>query len=180
MYMGVATLKPITQTPEQVRSWAARALPGDDIVYAEGVRPGDAIGAAVRGLRDAGLVTMVSKRVDGRLKFIAQRLPDPAPMARLMRGPEHRGRFAKREIKGRRTAERLIYKLLVEAARRGLPCPTNAELATRAGLSGAVAASYRMRRLVASGDIVVEEPSPLERRVVTIVASGRQTRRALL
>lgn len=173
-------MRPIIQTPEQVRSWAERARPGEDIVYAEGARPGDTIGAVVRGLKDMGLVTMTSKRVDGRLRFIAQRLPDPAPSARLRRGPEQRGRFAKREIKGRRTAERLIYKLLVDAAKRGAPCPTNAELATRVGLSGAVAASYRMRRLVAAGDISIDEPSPLERRVVTILASGKQTRRAML
>lgn len=165
--------------PEQLHSWAARARPGDDVVYDEGARPGADIGAAVRGLHDAGLVTMTSKRVDGRLRFIAQRLADPAAAGREHRGAPHRGRFAKRAT-GRRCAERLIYKLLVEAARRGAPCPTNAELAARVGLSGAVAASYRMRRLVAAGDIAVEEPSPLERRVVTIMATGKQTRRATL
>lgn len=172
---GMAVMK-----PDQFRNWVERAKPGEDVVYAEGVRPADLIGGFVRSQADAGLVTMTSKRVDGRLRFIAQRLPDPRPSERIARGPQHRGRFAKRQVKGRRTAERLIYKLLCEAARCNRPCPTNSELAARVGLSGAVAASYRVRRLVAAGDIIVEEPSPLERRVVTIVATGKQTRRAML
>lgn len=166
--------------PEQFSQWAARARPGEDVVYSTGVRPGDAIGAAVRAMQESGVVALTSKRVEGGFRFIAQRLADPRPSQLLKRGPEHRGRFARREVKGRRAPERLIYKLLVEAARRGAPCPTNAELATRTGLSGAVAASYRMRRLVQSGQIVVQEPSPLERRVVTIVATGKSTRRAML
>ena len=166
--------------PDQFRSWAERARPGDDVVYATGVRPGDAIGAAVRALHESGLVTMTAKRVDGGFRHIAQRLADPRPTVRVAKGAEQRGRFAKRDVKGRRTVERLIYKILVEAARRGVPCPTNAEIAIRVGLSGAVAASYRMRRLVASGRIEVDEPSPLERRVVTIVATGKRTRRAML
>jgi DNA-binding Lrp family transcriptional regulator len=73
-----------------------------------------------------------------------------------------------------------VLRLLAQAASKGLPCPTNAELAKRIGLKDAVAASYRVRRLVQSGAIVVEEPSPSERRVVTIVATGAQTRRAQL
>ncbi len=165
--------------PDQLQSWVERALPGEDVVYSEGTRPGRDIGEAVRGLHAAGLVTMRMKRGSSGFRFIAVRQPDPAPVAREHRGPSHRGRFVKRPT-GRRCAERLIYKLLVEAAKRDLPCPTNAELSARVGLSGAVAASYRMRRLVASGDIIIEEPSPLERRVVTIVASGKQTRRAML
>lgn len=170
----------MTMQVDQLHSWAARARPGEDVVYDTGIRPGEAIGAAVRNLHDSGLVTMTAKRVDGQFRFIAQRLADPRPSQRAARVPEHRGRFALRAVKGRRTVERLIYRLLVEAARRGLPCPTNAEIAIRVGLSGAVAASYRMRRLVAAGRIAVEEPSPLERRVVTIMATGKRTRRAML
>ena len=166
--------------PEQFRSWAERAAPGEDVVYSVGLRPGDSIGAAVRALHDSGLVTMTSKRCDDGFRFIAQRLPDPRPSQIRARMPEHRGRFAHREVKGRRLPERLIYKLLVAAAKRGEPCPTNAELAARVGLAGAVAASYRVRRLVAAGKITVDEPSPVERRVITIIATGDRTRRAAL
>ncbi|MEV4934584.1 winged helix-turn-helix domain-containing protein [Sphingobium sp. LSP13-1-1.1] len=162
--------------PDQFASWVARAAPGDDVVYSMGDRPEKAIGEAVRALHEQGLVALTSKRGANGFRFIAQRLPDPKPV----RGPEHRGRYARREIKGRYTAERMILKILSAAAEKGQPCPTNAELARRVGLSGAVSASYRMRRLVAAGKIVVEEPSPLERRLVTIVATGKQTKRAML
>lgn len=165
--------------PEQFRSWAERAQPGEDVVYAEGVRPGAAIGAMVRGLRDAGLVAMTSKRVDGRLRFIAQRLPDPRPSQLRARQVSQRGRFQLAANDGAMTT-RAVLRILQQAAARGLPCPTNEELAKRVGLNGKVAASYRVRRLVQLGKISVEEPSPLERRVVTILATGKQTQRAML
>ncbi len=165
--------------PEQFRSWAERAQPGEDVVYAEGVRPGDAIGAMVRSLHDAGLVAMTSKRVDGRLRFIAQRLPDPRPSQLRARQVPQRGWFQLAANDGAMTT-RAVLRILQQAAARGLPCPTNEELAKRVGLNGKVAASYRVRRLVQLGKISVEEPSPLERRVVTILATGKQTQRAML
>lgn len=165
----------VLMKPDQFRSWVERAKPGDDVVYAEGARPGDVIGGVVRSLKDAGLVTMTSKRVDGRLRFIAQRLTDPRPTA----VPAKRGRFTLGANDATMTT-RAVLRILSQAAARGLPCPTNAELAARVGLAGAVAASYRVRRLVQLGKISVEEPSPIERRVVTIVATGKQTRRAML
>ncbi|MBA4092277.1 MAG: hypothetical protein C0494_17030 [Sphingobium sp.] len=163
--------------PDQLDNWAARALPGEDAVYSVGARPGDKIGAAARELQAAGLVTMTSKRMDGRLRHIVQRLADPRPSRKVYAAP--RGRFAPASDDAKR-ATRAVLRLLVRAAKRGEPCPTNAELARAVGLKDAVAASYRMRRLVKDGAIVVEEPSPLERRVVTIVASGARTRRARL
>ncbi len=163
-------------SPDQLARWAERAAPGEDAVYCTGPRPSQEIGAAAMALRERGLVTIKHKRVEGGFRFIAERLGGPA----RVRSAEHRGRFARRESKERRTAETIIYRLLKSAAQAGQPCPTNAELAARAGLSGAVAASYRMRRLVKAGKIVVAEPSPLERRVVTIVATGKSTRRAML
>ncbi len=164
--------------PEQLDHWAARALPGEDVVYSTGARPGDAIGAAVRQLHAAGLVTMTSKRMDGRLRHIVQRLPEPRPSQQL-RKPVPRGRFTVASDDAKRTT-RMVLRQLARAAGRGEPCPTNAELARAVGLKDAVAASYRMRRLVKDGAIVVEEPSPIERRVVTIVATGKKTRRAML
>lgn len=168
--------------PDQAASWVARALPGDDVVYDFGVRPGDAIGATMRAMHEAGVVALTSKRVDGGFRFIAQRLPDPRPprpSELRARVRVQRGRFAPRSDDSRRTT-RAVLRVLTQAAARHLPCPTNAEIAARVGLTGAVAASYRVRRLVKDGKIIVEEPSPLERRVVTIVATGKQTRRAML
>lgn len=166
----------ILMKPEQFRSWAERAQPGEDVVYAEGARPGTAIGAAVRGFMTAGVVELTSIRRDGQLRFIARRLPQPLPSAGRARLP-NAGHFMPGAKEGAMTT-RAILRILSQAAAHDLPCPTNAELAKRVGLNGAVAASYRVRRLVQSGKIKVDEPSPLERRVVTIVATGKQTRRA--
>ncbi|WP_278983233.1 winged helix-turn-helix domain-containing protein [Sphingobium yanoikuyae] len=164
--------------PDQLDNWAARALPGEDVVYSTGARPGEAIGAAVRQLHAAGLVTMTSKRLDGRLRHIVQRLPAPRASQQL-RKPVPRGRFTVASDDAKRTM-RAVLQVLRRAAKRGEPCPTNAEIARIVGLKDAAAASYRVRRLVKGGAIVVEEPSPLERRVVTIAATGAQTRRAKL
>lgn len=163
--------------PDQLDNWAARALPGENVVYSTGARPGDAIGAAVRQLHAAGLVTMTSKRLDGRLRHIVQRLP--APRASQLGKPVARGRFTVACDDAKQTT-RAVLQVLRRAAKRGESCPTNAELARIVGLKDAAAASYRMRRLVKEGAIVVEEPSPLERRVVTITATGARTRRAML
>ena len=82
-------------------------------------------------------------------------------------GRPRRGRTRKRLI--RKTSLSMVFDMLVRAARRGEPCPTNDELAAACRLSGKMAASYRMRRLVADGQIAVEDHSPFGRRVVTIL-----------
>ncbi len=170
------------RTPDQMSRWAERALPGEDVVYSTGVRPAEKIGAAVRAMRDSGVVALTSKRLSaeqgGGFRFIAQRLADPRP-SQHVRKAAPRGRFAPASDDAKRTT-RMVLRQLARAAKRAEPCPTNAELARAVGLKDAVAASYRVRRLVKDGAIVVEEPSPLERRVVTIVASGLRTRRAKL
>ncbi|MDZ7894200.1 MAG: hypothetical protein U5M50_04080 [Sphingobium sp.] len=168
-------------TPEALTAWAVRAAPGDTAVYCRApVSPAADIAAHALTLREAGLITLTRKREGKDFRFIAQRLRvDPAAVApRLV----NRGQFGQRVGRDcgsatRRASENAIYRALVRAANRGEPCPTNAELARWAGLSGAVAASYRVRRLVAAGRIAIWEPSPVERRVVTIIASGKATPR---
>ncbi len=166
-------------SPDQMQSWVDRARPGEDAVYATGERPPADVAALAVALYDARLVTMTSKTVAGTRRFILQRLPDLRPSQVRAQARRNPGQFAKSADDGRRTA-RIVLRMLTRAADQGLACPTNAELARRAGLRDAAAASYRVRRLVAAGQIIVEEPSPLERRVVTIVATGRKTRRAAL
>lgn len=164
--------------PDQLSSWVARARPGEDVVYSTGVRPGEVIGSAVRQLHESGLVALRSKRVAGGFRFIAVRLADPQPSQRAQKSVR-RGRFVHASEDAKATT-RMVLQQLRQAANRGEPCPTNAELARVVGLKDAVAASYRVRRLVKDGAIIVEAPSPLERRVVTIVATGKRTRRAML
>lgn len=162
--------------PEQVQDWVERASPGEDAVYCTGPRPSEAVGAAVRALHERGLVTMTSKRSGDGFRFIMQRLPTPQQRARAMK---NRGHFKTRSDDAKRTTQ-AVFRQLARAANRGEPCPTNTELARIVGLRDSVAASYRVRCLVRDGKISVWEPSPLERRVVTIAATGAQTRRALL
>lgn len=168
----------MTMDREQLHQWVARAQPGEDVVYSTGVRPGDGIGAAARALHESGVVALRSKRFGAGFRFIAVRLADLRP-ARRSAGFAPRGRFVAASDDAKRTTQ-MVLRVLTRAARRGDPCPTNAEIARIVGLKDAVAASYRMRRLVKAGAIVVDAPSPIERRVVTIVATGQQTRRAVL
>jgi len=162
--------------PEQAQDWVERAAPGEDAVYCTGKRPGEAIGAAVRALHERGLVTMTSKRAtDGGFRFIMQRLPTPKERRRVL----NPGHFKIRSDDAKRSTQ-AVFRQLVRAANRGEPCPTNAELARIVGLQDSVAASYRVRCLVRDGRISVWEPSPLERRVITIADTGAQTLRALL
>lgn len=166
--------------PQQLSDWAERAQAGEDVVYCTGVRPDDMIGAAARALRESGIVTLTTRRMPaGGFRFIAQRLADPRPSKIRARRRSNPGQFLPASGDAKRTT-RAVLRLLVQAANRDAPCPTNAEIAVRVGLNGSVAASYRMRRLVRDGLIEVEEPGPLERRIVTIVATGKKTRRAML
>lgn len=161
---------------DQIIAWVDRARPGDDVVYATGERPPAEVAAFALQLYDARLVTMTSRPAAGGRRFIFQRLPALRPSQLRAQARNSRGRDAH---DGRKTAK-AVLRILSQAATAGLPCPTNAELAKRVGLRDAAAASYRVRRLVADGKITVEQPSPVERRIVTIVATGKVTRRAML
>lgn len=161
-------------------AWAERARPGEDVAYCiGGERPHPTIARVARALKDSGLVALTSRRGSDGFRFIAQRLPNPLPSRVLARAIAPRGRFALAADDGKRTTL-AVLRLLVRAAGRGDVCPTNAELARMVGLKDFKAASYRVQRLVADGKIVVEQPSPIERRVVTIVATGKATRRAVI
>src|SRR3546814_11901062 len=70
-----------------------------------------------------------------------------------------------------------MMKLLNKAAVTCRPCPTNAELAVALGLKNAEVARYEFNRLVRQGKIAVAGFGPRRRRVVTIVATGQQTRK---
>lgn len=165
-------------SPDQLRDWVARSIPGEDVVYGQGERPRREVALYARQLQDAGLVALTSKRERDGFRFIAQRRAGAFEALQARRAVGNRGRFKRKAVLA--TAETLILRALKRAAARSRPCPTNAELAAAAGLSGAIAASYRVRRLAQRGLIIVEEPSPIERRVVTIVATRQKTVRALV
>lgn len=156
--------------------WCEGAQPGESITYCRGARlSADAAVVPVEMAR-VGVVELVQRRLSsGDLAYIAQRRSDafvrPGDAGRVRRRVSSPGTSP-----ARRAVERQLYRMLVRTANHHLPCPDNGAIARLLGLRDALAASYRMRRLVAAGLIVVEQGAPGARRVVTIVASGARTR----
>lgn len=158
-------------TGEELRDWARGASPGASRTLGEGAALPSATGAIVASLSDAKVIDIVRRKIAAeRYSFIVQR--------RTGRYVDRAARRISTMPQVRRGVyERRILKILIAAAAKGLPCPTNGVLARLVGLSGEVAASYRLRRLVAAGKIRVAVPDdPRQHRVVTIVATGKTTR----
>lgn len=157
----------------------SRAAPGTTIEYGRGSAPPRELVQAMRPFVDAGVLHPTSRREAGEIRYLVQRGSGDLSAALLRR--QGRGVVRRRRI--RKTSTSMVFDSLVRAARRGEPCPTNEELARTCHLSGKLAASYRMRVLVAEGKISVEDHSPWGRRVVTILTgihAGKATRQAAL
>lgn len=166
--------------------WAESAAPGDSIVYGRGERPPEDIVRVVGRLSDAGALHPTRRRISaagGEFAFQAQR--GSGKISRVVvhqksKGPS-RGRT--RSLPVNRSSDRAVLKCIEAAVKYGQPCPTNAELARACGLSGAVAASYRVRRLVANGRISIIDHSPYGRRVATMLVGrhqGKSTKEAAI
>ena len=152
--------------------FARASRPGMRMTYGRGEAPPRDAVAAMADLVEARVLVPIRKREAGGYLFMVER--GLAPLSRAER--PRRGRARQRLI--RKTSLSMVFDMLARAARRGGPCPTNDELAAACRLSGKMAASYRMRRLVADGKIAVEDHSPFGRRVVTILTgphAGAQT-----
>lgn len=160
---------------DELSDWTRSAPPGAAVCLGVASAVPAATAPALRTLTDAGLIDIARRRIgDGRYSFEVQRRsrryapPAAKPVARA-RGGMHARRAG--------TVERRVLKLLLAAAVKGLPCPTNAAIARAVGLTDGNAASYRLRRLTARGLIRVSVPDdPRQHRVVTIVASGKATK----
>lgn len=146
-----------------------RAAPGELIEYGRGDRPPRDRVQAMRPYVDAGLLHPIQKRVEGELRFLVQRgrgdLNVQLEARRLRCG-------AVRQKRVRKSSLSMVFDCLAKAVRRGEPCPTNEEIAAACGLTGKLAASYRVRKLVALGKISIEDHSPYGRRVVTILCGA--------
>ena len=162
---------------DDLRDWSRGAEAGAAICLGQPVAalpPSTA--AAVRSLSDAGVLDIARRRVGPeRYSFVVQRRSTPyidradmRPVKARPRGGNHARRAG--------TIERRVLKLLMTAANRGLPCPTNAAIARACGLADDNAASYRIKILQRRGLIRVDVPQdPRRLRVVTIVATGKAT-----
>lgn len=160
---------------DDLQDWARSASPGAAVCLGVASGVPAATQPALRALTDAGLIDIARRRVgEDRYSFEVQRRSRRyvAPVQKAPARPRG-GMHARRAG----TVERRVLKLLLTAAAKGLPCPTNASIARAVGLPDAIAASYRLRRLTARGLIRVTVPDdPRLHRVVTIVASGKATK----
>lgn len=167
---------------EDLLRWAETAAPGDSIVYGRGDRPPEDIVRVVGRLSDAGALHPTRRRISaagGEFAFQAQR--GSGKISRVLVRPPSRGQV--RTLPANRSSDRAVLKCIEGAVKYGLSCPTNAELARACGLSGAIAASYRVRRLVATGRISIIDHSPYGRRVATIITgrfAGQCTKEAAI
>lgn len=161
---------------DDLQGWVRGATPGASVCLGVASSVPAATQPALRALTDAELIDIVRKRVgDGRYCFEVQRRSRRYVAPLVQKAPQRpRGGMHARRAG---TVERRVLKLLLTAAAKGLPCPTNAAIARAVGLSDGIAASYRLRRLVARGLIRVAVPDdPRLHRVVTIVANGQSTK----
>lgn len=158
---------------DDLQAWARDASPGASLCLGVAASVPPATQPALRALSDAGLIDIARRRVGPeRFSFVVQRRSARFG-DRQHTAPRRGGMRARRAG----TIERRILKLLLTAAARGLPCPTNATIAHLVGLRDELAASYRLRKLQERGLIRIAVPAdPRLYRVVTIVASGKTTR----
>jgi hypothetical protein len=168
---------------EDLMRWAESANQGDSIVYARSMGAGDRLPVdvvdVVSNLAAHGALHPTQRRVGDGWAFQAQR--GSGKISRVKVRTPSRGGV--RGLPANRASERAVFKRIEAAVKHALPCPTNAELARLCGLSGAVAASYRVRRLVASGRISIIDKSPYGRRIATLLVgrhAGKSTQEAVL
>lgn len=154
---------------EELFRFAETAQPGARETYGRGSAPDRKLVDGMRDLVEAGVLIPVRKREGRDFLFMVQRGKAAMPLRRGRMVPSC-GVVRRKSV--RRSSLSMMLNILRDAARRGLPCPSNEELARRCRLSGKAAASYRLRLLVKRGKISVEDRGPMAPRIVTIL-SGR-------
>lgn len=175
---------------ERITQWAAAAAPGDRATYFTGhflpLRH-PAVDAA-RALHARGEVLFTqSRRADGRFDYhVTKRKNAEAGCLSAAAFQSNRAAGGKLGVHGGATganrepsmAEELdsLMAVLRRLANFAKPCPTNAALADMAYLKDAESARYRLGLLQQAGRIDIRRLAD-DRRVVTIVSSGRSTAR---
>ena len=173
-------------SPDQLSAFVRQAKPGQRQSLGVADAMPLATGQLCRELTDAGVLTPLRRREGAHFRFLVER--GTAPVPKHLRAEHHarrqrRGKAGRFKRQPRRSADAMVFRLIRCAAVHDRPCPTNEEIARLCHLSGRQSASYRMRRLVEAGKIVLADHGPLERRVATVLvgsAAGKSTRRARL
>lgn len=169
-------------TPEQLLGWVGGARKGDEFAYATrcvSLLPGGRkVAGTVTDLYQRGYVVPVQRRIPGGFdkNYVVQRTGKvwkaPEPESDGLRGkkPSVVVVDEMQEVEAVNT----LLAVLDRFARFGRPCPTDAQLADRAGMSKAqVKASLELLR--GTGAIVIASaPAPTLRKI-TIVATGHST-----
>lgn len=147
--------------------WFAAARAGEEMAYAAGpaLDPREAAAQlAARWVRDGAALTFQRRELGALRYFVRKRSGEAsAPSA-----PQPQS-LDPESIDGR------IYALLRRCANLSQPCPSHEDIAERLNLSDRSAAANRTRALVARGLIRVDWPARSGPRIVTIVATGKQT-----
>lgn len=164
--------------PADIDRWLKAARAGDRLHYAtQPYLPAGSTGARhLRVLEERGLVMLVQKRSDllaGEFCYFAIRTSRPIGAA-----PSH---YAQRAVlaprggaEGDQAAADLVLPLLARAAQFGRPCPSDKQLAARAGIAlDRVEGAFRA--LTGAREIVVHAASAPTLRRVTILSTGART-----
>lgn len=186
--MGISSIGPMEpinigatgacMTLAAVEAWAKAAQPGDSLKYAEGGLP--KWSKVVPFVRDLAMRDIVFAWSDGcgrSRRYWIKRLAKPFSSA-----PKP-VRIA-RDIPPRDADAARLLTILTGFARRGVPCPSNRDLARQADLTNGDRASYLVKCLVAAGYIRCEVVGARKgwHRIITIVGvldgEGRDIRTA--
>jgi hypothetical protein len=152
--------------------WIAGARVGQRLLYARGeqIPRHEPAWAHARELADDKVITLTSGRdPENKRVFCYYAVRVAAPVAQPIPAPVI-------EV-NEDDPTALVLRAIRRAANLGVDCPTNASLATSCGLKDAAAASYRIRCLVQSGQLRIDDQGPGKPRIATIVGTGKQTRR---
>lgn len=175
--IGAASFMAVS--PTALRSWLAKAKPGELFTYATGVhvdRQHQTV-VLVRQMTEDGLVCPHHRPGPdgtGREHLVRRRDKGEGASAVLARQ-----RVAMPE---RDTPLGECLAMLTRSANFTRPCPTNADIARALGLRNDDAARYLLRQLVEMRLIEVEDRGSRVTRVVTILSgnsAGRRTSQAL-
>lgn len=162
--------------PAALQAWFETARAEEGIVYASGHALDRQHRTAVKvaGWRDIGAVrTHQKRRADGGWDWIAvKRGAGSAP--ERADGPIRPGQPAPDPD----SEQGRVLAMLKQAAKFGLPCPSNGEIARALGLKDRQAARYHVGALARARIIIIENRGPRCARIVTIAATGQRSRAA--
>jgi hypothetical protein len=144
-------------------AWLTTARPGATIDYAEGpaLPRGMGVVALAREMSQAGQVYLKQEKSPRGWRFIAERA-------------SRKGSAGQDTVTDHVSAD--VLRILMRAAALGVDCPTNGAIVRELGLKDVDAARYQIRKLIKAGLVRIEDCGPRCPRIVTICATGAQSR----